>query len=411
MTNPPSDFLWGVATSGHQTEGFNVASDTWFLENVAPTVFMERSGIACDSYERWESDLDLVAGMGLNAYRFSIEWARVEPEPGRIDESALDHYSDVVDGCLARGLAPVVTFNHFTSPHWFAVRGGWLDPEAPDLFVRYVDAVMGRLGDRIALAVTFNEPNLSEMLTWSDIPSFISDLTRATLEAAGEATGVAQYRSANVMLPEDFDGMRAGMTEGHLAAKRAIKAHRADLPVGLSIAIVDDVAVPGGEALRDRKREEVYGHWLRVAAGDDFVGIQNYERIHYGPDGVVPPAPDTLMSDMGGAVMPDSLRGSIEYAHRMSGVPVFVTEHGMAASDDSLRAAFIPAAIEGMVAAMDAGVPVLGYCHWTLMDNFEWVFGYSQHFGLHAVDRDTMERIPKPSAHAYRQVVASWRTP
>ena len=128
----PADFLWGVATAGHQNEGDNVHSDTWFLENVTPTVFQERSGKAANGWELWESDLDLVAGMNLNAYRFSVEWARIEPVEGEFSEEALAHYEAVVDGCLARGLAPIVTFNHFTSPHWFAARGAWLDAEAPD---------------------------------------------------------------------------------------------------------------------------------------------------------------------------------------------------------------------------------------------------------------------------------------
>ncbi len=116
----PADFLWGVATAGHQNEGDNVTSDTWFLENVTPTIFKDRSGKATNGWELWESDLDIVAGLGLNAYRFSVEWARIEPVEGEFSEQALDHYEAVIDGCLSRGLAPIVTFNHFTSPHWFA---------------------------------------------------------------------------------------------------------------------------------------------------------------------------------------------------------------------------------------------------------------------------------------------------
>src|SRR6187431_196809 len=145
----PADFLWGVATAGHQNEGDNVDSDTWFLENVTPTVFQERSGKATNGWELWESDLDLVAGLGLNAYRFSVEWARIEPVEGEFSEEALAHYEALVDGCLARGLAPLVTFNHFTSPHWFAKRGAWLDAEASALFARYCGVVMDRFGDRI----------------------------------------------------------------------------------------------------------------------------------------------------------------------------------------------------------------------------------------------------------------------
>jgi len=396
----PSDFLWGVATAGHQNEGDNVDSDTWFLENVTPSVFQARSGKATNGWELWESDLDLVAGLGLNAYRFSVEWARIEPREREFTDEALAHYEAVIDGCLARGLAPIVTFNHFTSPHWFAARGAWLDPEAPELFARYCGVGMDRFGDRIALAVTFNEP---------DLPEFVVELERKTLEAAGRAAGVEKYRAGNVMLREDFGGMRAGMTAGHRAAKAVIKARRPDMRVGLSIAMVDDVAGPGGEATRDRKRAEVYEHWLELAQDDDFVGVQNYERIAYGPDGQLPPEPGASLNGMGTTVEPDSLRGAVEYAYSVAGVPILVSEHGVGTPDDSIRAAFIEPSLDGLARAIADGVPVIGYCHWTLMDNFEWIFGYGPKLGLHSVDPDTFERTAKPSAGVYAELVARFR--
>jgi beta-glucosidase len=157
-------FRWGVASAGHQTEGDNTESDTWFLEHVSPTVFREPSGKACNSYELWREDVDLVAALGLNTYRFSVEWVRVEPAEGRFSEEALAHYRAIVDYCLANGIAPVVTYNHFTAPHWFAARGSWLDPRAPELFARYCDLITERLGDGIAYAVTLNEPDLPALL-------------------------------------------------------------------------------------------------------------------------------------------------------------------------------------------------------------------------------------------------------
>ncbi|MFE1646705.1 glycoside hydrolase family 1 protein [Microbacterium sp. P01] len=405
----PADFLWGVATAGHQNEGDNVDSDTWFLENVTPTIFQDRSGKAANGWELWESDLDLVAGMDLNAYRFSVEWARIEPVEGQFSEEALAHYEALVDGCLARGLAPIVTFNHFTSPHWFAARGAWLNPESASLFARYCGVVMDRFGDRIALAVTFNEPDLPEMLTWAELPDFIADLERQTLEAAELATGAERYRAGNVMLHEDFAGMRAGMTAAHTAGKAAIKDRRADLRVGLSLAMCDDVAAPGGEEVRDRKRAEVYDYWLRLAREDDFVGVQNYERLYYGPDGLLPAEPGAVVNGMGTAVDPASLRGAVEYAYEISGVPILVSEHGVSTPDDSIRADFLSPSLDGLAQAIAGGVPVLGYCHWTLMDNFEWIFGYTPKLGLHEVDRETFERTAKPSAGVYAGLVRDAR--
>jgi beta-glucosidase len=413
MTEPdfprdfPSHFLWGVATAGYQNEGGNTASDIWFLEHVQPTIFAQRSGAACDSWNRWSEDLDLAASFGLNAYRFSVEWARVEAIDGVIDKDALAHYEQVIDGCLARGMAPIVTFSHFSAPHWFAAAGGWLATGAADRFAGYCDAVMHRFGDRIAVAVTLNEPNLPQLLSWAGLPPFVAELERATLQAAGAAAGAERYRVGNVVLHEEFDAMQAGLTRAHLAARVAIKAHRADLPVGLSIAISDDVAESGGEEVRDRKREEVYDHWLAVARDDDFIGVQNYEREHYGPQGRLPTPTGVPLNAMGTAIEPGSLAGAVRYAHAKSGVPVLVTEHGLGTPDDTLRAAFIRPSLDALAHVIGDGVPVFGYCHWTLLDNYEWIFGYDKQFGLVAVDRESFERTPKGSAAEYRRYVLS----
>ena len=242
----PSGFRWGVASSGHQTEGGNTQSDTWFLEHVRPTVFREPSGQACDSYARWREDVDLVVALGLDTYRFSVEWARVEPAEGEFSAPDLAHYRAIVDHCLA--------------------------------------------------------------------------------------------------------------------------------------------------SVRDRKRAEVYGRWLRLARDDDFVGVQNYELAQYDGAGPVPPPPGAMRNQVGWHVHPRSLAGAVRYAHEATGVPVFVTEHGLAELDDGHRAAFLSPALAGLLDAIEDGVPVLGYLHWTLLDNFEWIFGYDVRFGLHEVDRETFAR-------------------
>jgi beta-glucosidase len=400
----PEGFLWGVASAGHQVEGDNVTSDTWFAEQVQPSVFREPSGRACNGYELWRDDVDLAAGMGLNAYRFSVEWARVEPLEGEYDVTALAHYEAIVDRCLDQGVAPVVTFSHFTAPHWFAARGAWLDTEAPALFARYCGRVMEAFGDRIAWAVTLNEPNLTRLLTWVALPDFVRDLERATLEAASTAAGVPRYRLGNVMVPEELDAMADGLAAAHRAARDAIKAHRPDLPVGLSLAVVDDVVVGNDASVRDRKRREVYESWLDLVRDDDFVGVQNYERNWYDGQGAVDATGQQPGGGLYSGVDPASLAGAVRYVAETTGVPVLVTEHGMATDDDTRRAAFIEPSLSGLLDAIEDGVPVLGYCHWSLMDNFEWIFGYSEHLGLHTVDRETFVRTPKPSAHVYAAI-------
>ncbi len=401
----PEGFVWGVAGAGHQVEGNNANSDIWFLEQQEPSVFREPSGLACNSYELWAEDIDLVAGLGCNAYRFSVEWARVEPEPGVFDDDALDHYEAIVDRCVELGLAPVVTFNHFSCPHWFAAMGNVVADEGPDLFARYCAKVTERFGDRMAYAVTINEPNLHRLLAWLDLPRFVRDLERSTLESAAAEAGVERYLVANVVVPEDYDGFQRGFTAAHRAAKAAIKAIRPDLPVGLSIAVVDDVCVGDDATVRDAKRADLYEHWLQVAAEDDFIGVQNYERRWYDGDGEVVLEPDAPKNGMGSAIDPASLEGSVRYVHERAGVPVLVTEHGVSTPDDTLRAAFIEPSIAGLAAAVSDGVPVVGYCHWTLIDNFEWVFGFEGQLGLHSLNRDTFERSRKPSADVYERIV------
>jgi beta-glucosidase len=291
------------------------------------------------------------------------------------------------------------------------MRGGWLAPDAASLFARYCGRVIDAIGQDIAYAVTLNEPNLARLLTWIQLPDVVRELERATLEAASKATGVDRYRLANVMLPEEMDAMADGMTAGHLAARAAIKARRPELPVGLSIALIDDQVVGDDATVRDRKRAEVYGRWLQLARGDDFVGVQNYERARYDGSGPVPPPDGAVRNHMGSDIYPPSLAHVVRYAHDATGVPVLVTEHGLAHDDDTYRGPFIEASLGELHGVIADGVPVLGYLHWTLLDNFEWIFGYDFHYGLHAVDRESFVRTAKPSVATYSRIVRANSVP
>jgi beta-glucosidase len=400
----PKDFIWSAATAGHQVEGNNTNSDCWFLENVTPTIFKEPSGKACNSYELWQTDIDLAKGLNLNAYRFSIEWARIEPVEGTFDEKELAHYETIIDYCIANRLEPIVTLNHFVNPHWFAMKGGWLAEDSAERFARYCGFITSRLGSKLKRVVTLNEPNLPHALSWIHLPEFVNDLTRKTLVAAAEATGVQSYKSANVVAPEDVVIIEDGLEKGHRAARIEIKKQAPHLQVGLSIAIIDDRVEGNDATLRDRKRAECYGRWLEVAKTDDFIGVQNYEAATYnGTEEVVPPA-DAPRNGMGQPIDPTSLAGCVAYAHEVTGKPVFITEHGVNAEDDAIRQSFMPASLVELEKLVAAGVPVLGYTHWSLLDNFEWIFGYGPKFGLFSVDRETFVRSPKPSSAIYAQI-------
>ncbi len=396
----PKGFLWGASTAGHQVEGNNTNSDQWLLENVTPTITGARSGDAVNSLEQWPADLDVVKAIGLNSYRFSLEWARIEPDPGMFSLAMLDHYKRIVDGCRARGITPVLTFNHYTTPRWFAAQGGWLHPQSPALFTRFCERAARHLAADVGMATTLNEPNLAKLLPLVLPPQFIGGL-RANLAAAARAANVPKFVVANTVPPEDVPGVTANMLKGHKAARDAIKGVRPDLPVGVSLAMADDQAV-GANSLRDAKRAELYGEWLNAAKGDDFIGVQNYERNIWDSKGKVQAPAGGLRNFRGAEVYAPSLAGAVRYAHQATGIPVVVTEHGVGTNDDTVRAALIPAALRDLKAAMDDGVPVKGYLHWSLLDNYEWGAGFDDgRFGLCAVDRQTWKRSPKPSAAVY----------
>ena len=283
--NFPSGFLWGAATAGHQIEGNNVNSDMWLLENVKPTTFSEPSADADNSFQLWPEDLNLVRDIGLNSYRFSLEWARIEPEPDLFSVAMLDHYKAMIEGCRSRGIIPVVTFNHYTTPRWFAARGAWTKPDAVDLFARFCDRVARHCAGSIGYAMTFNEPNSFNMFAGIFPPKFDA-AQRAMNAAAAHASGSDTF--VNPLFPEPAVAplVQSTLISAHKAGRAAIKAARSDLPVGVSLAIVDDQA-QGAHSVRDAERKAFYGDWLEVAKGDDFLGVQNYGRTIWNDQGRV----------------------------------------------------------------------------------------------------------------------------
>lgn len=400
----PKGFIWGAATSGHQTEGNNVNSDQWLLETVKPQLPASPSGDACNSFELWRQDLDLARDMNLNAYRFSIEWSRIEPAEGLFSIAMLDHYKAIAEGCRARGLQPVVTLCHFTTPRWFAAQGGWTNPGSPALFVRYCDRVMRHMGSLFRYVTTFNEPNNALLLQSVFPPPFFGAL-QAALAACATASGGTHFTVGNTVLPEDVASITANMLAAHAAGRRAIKAVRSDVPVGVTLAILDDQAAGPG-SVRDARRETFYGPWLRAARGDDYVGVQNYERAVWDAKGKLPAPKGVPVNHAGVEIYPASLANAVRYAHQQTGVPILVTEHGVGTTDDRQRAMLIPAALQHLKAAIDDGVPVKGYIHWSLLDNYEWGGDDKARFGLIAVDKTTFRRTPKPSSRVLAQIAA-----
>jgi beta-glucosidase len=400
----PKGFLWGAATAAYQVEGNNLNSDVWALEHTQPTSFSERSGDAANSFELWPRDLDLVKALGLNTYRFSLEWARIEPVRGQFSIAMLDHYKALIAGCRARGLLPVVTFNHFTTPIWFAANEGWSNAEAPDLFARYCRRTAEHLSEHIAYATTLNEPNLVGMLEVA-LPggrgAKLMAGDKAMAAAAARTYGVPLFLSGNPVYVPDRFVVQTNMIAGHMAGRDAIKAVRPDLPVGVSLAMNDDQAAGPDTAMRDSMRAQLYDPWLEAARGDDFIGVQNYYRAVWGKTEKLPAPTDAVLNEGGSEIFPASLAGAVRYAYSKCPLPVFVTEHGTDVTDDTKRAWLIPAALAELHKTIAEGIPVLGYVHWSLVDNYEWFQGYKPKYGLCSVDRITFVRTPKPSAHLF----------
>lgn len=396
----PAGFLWGAASAGHQVEGQNTSSDVWLLEHVEGSIFAEKSGDACDSYHRWPDDLDLVAGLGLNSYRFSLEWARIEPEPGEFSLAALDHYRRVLEGCHARGLTPIVTFHHFVSPRWLLGAGGWEAPETAERFAAFCGRATEHLGDLIGLACTMNEPNLPDLLAVLGVAGGPRE-ARAHFPMfahAAAALGVDPNTIAPFQLTSSDEAFAVKLA-GHRAGRDAITAVRGDLPVGWTLANTDYHATEGAEDVVADIRARINGRYLGESRDDDFVGVQTYNRTLLGPDGRPAPVPEgALLNSTGEEIYPWVLESVIREAAEIAGVPVYVTENGLSTDDDTQRVAFFDEAIGCVARCLADGIDVRGYVAWTLLDNFEWIFGYGPKFGLAAVDRTTFTRTPKPSA-------------
>jgi beta-glucosidase len=391
----PQGFLWGAATAAHQVEGNNTNSESWVLEHLPSTIFAEPSGDACDHYHRYPSDIALLAQLGLNAYRFSVEWARIEPEEGEFSLAALDHYRRMLATCHEHGLTPMVTFHHFTSPRWLYRYGGWLDAKTPERFARYCERVTAHLGDLIGAACTLNEPNIAAVLSHV-LPFDLEsgpwwDEAAQALNAPRDRVGLFQYVARREA--------REVILAAHRRGYEVIKAGRGDFPLGMTIALHDIQEGEGGAERTVEYRRKLADDFLEPLRGDDFVGVQNYSRMLIGPEGPLPPPASAELNQMNEEFYPAGLAGAVRYAAQVTGIPVMVTENGLATTDDSRRVAYFQQALAGLAECITSGVDVRGYFCWSALDNFEWVSGYRPKFGIIAVDRETQMRTPKPSAY------------
>lgn len=419
----PENFLIGAATAAHQVEGNNIHSDLWAMEHMKHTSFIEPSLDAVDHYNRYEKDIKLMADAGLNAYRFSIEWARIEPEEGHFDSEAVDHYKAVIACCKKYGIEPFVTLHHFSSPKWLMSKGGWEASTTPEDFAHYVRFIIGELGSELHYICTINEANMGIQV--AAIAERYKRQMMAQMQAAqsggnsadgsvqvginlqkmmeGQKAAAAENLEVfGVEKVENFTSMRTRegdllILKAHELAKKEIKALYPDIKVGLTLSLHDIQPQEDGMERAKKEWDEEFMHYLPYVKDDDFLGVQNYTRSLIGADGQLPNPDGAELTQMNYEFYPEALEHVLRKVAKDFHGDLYVTENGIATADDTRRVAFIDTALKGIVSCINDGLPVKSYFHWSLLDNFEWQKGYSMTFGLIAVDRSTQTRHPKES--------------
>ncbi|MFA5088163.1 MAG: glycoside hydrolase family 1 protein [Candidatus Omnitrophota bacterium] len=418
----PKDFFWGAATSSHQVEGNNTNNDWWRWEETR--VPQARSGQACDHWNRFEEDFKLAQSLGHTAYRFSIEWSRVEPQEGQWDSSALDHYMKFIASLRSKGIEPMVTLHHFTLPSWLARQGGWGSEKTPELFARYAEKVTEALGSDVHYWMTLNEP-----VVYAYKGYMIGEWPPG-VKSSKEAIKVFK----NLLL-------------GHVLAYERIKESYIkkgwEKPlVGIAQSVLIFRAC-SDTSLRDRIAAR-FRHWmfnhlfvqalvrgkayciglfnihLPKANTLDFIGLNYYTRDFvlykgFGFPGILGQACTATVAQnrhtgkdnfLSWEIYPKGLYTFLKDFSRYK-LPLLVSENGIGTDDDAERVSFIVEHLKAVARAMENGAPVIGYLYWSLLDNYEWAEGFVPRFGLIEVDYKTQERKIRGSARKFEEIIRS----
>jgi beta-glucosidase len=443
-TRFPSDFVWGVCNAAFQWEGAALEDgkgpSDWDMFTRKPGAILggDRLDVACDGYHRYQEDVDLMKQFGIQAHDLSIAWSRVLPEgAGKPNEKGLDFYDRFIDANLAAGVEPWVTLYHWDLPLALYRRGGWLNRDIADWFADYATLVVERLSDRVSHWVTFEEPSgviglgygsgeeaPGDQLALSEVLQAAHNLLRSHGKAV-QAIRASTTQSAKVgAAPGASVRMPASDSQADLeAARAAMFSHvRKDLDTniwwsdpmffgrypedGLELFAADGPSIHAGDM-------------ETIAQPLDFYGVTMYSgsRVRATANGGFEQAPHpqgSPKSSLGWSVQPDALYWGPRLLHERYGVPIVIAENGMSGHDwvsldgavhDPLRIDFMRRSLLQLERAIDDGVPVEGYFHWTWMDNFECAEGFRARFGLVHCDFETLKRTPKDSASWYRDVI------
>ncbi len=418
----PKGFLWGTATAAHQVEGNNIHSDWWEWEKIPGKIKKnERSGIACDHWGRFEVDLSLMRELGVNAYRFSIEWAKIEPREGEMNDEAIRHYQNVVRLLLGAGIEPLITLHHFTSPRWWAERGLWAAPGAATAFCGYAKLVYREIAAECTRFTTVNEPLVH--LGGAYVLGLTPPEKKGFLNLKAPLVGMLEcHRDAYWALHADAAERGRKIDIGMAHHVRVFDPKRRWNPVDILTAGALDRAfnwtLP--DALETGKlRMKIPGlvnidlEIPGLARTQDSFGLNYYSRdlVTLGfKDGrlepVLSPKSGRPTNDLGWELYPEGFLRSLRRVHeRYPRLSVLVTENGIADHADRNRSEFIREHVDTLSAAVSEGIPVTGYLYWSLLDNFEWIEGFDPRFGLVEMDYRDLSRKPRPSFYKYRDLI------
>jgi len=401
MIQFPKEFYWGSATSSYQVEGHNTNADWWAWEQKANK---EQSREACRHYELYEQDFDLVKSLNHNAHRLSIEWSRIEPVEGSFSDEAIVHYINVIKALRRRGIEPMVTLHHFTNPQWFSDSGGWNDRRCIKRFLRYCEFVTRALARGVHYWFTINEPTVyfSHAYLWGMWPpqakSFLK--TKAVYHLLNEAH-----------------------VEAYQLIHRIYKELNLSKPA-VSIAQHMQAIVPCHKSLKNRLAVSLREYWYNQVILDyfvqrkclDFIGVNYYSRhlVDVKSWWIGNLLMETCQENhhplkknsLGWDIYPEGLN-QVLLSLKKYKLPVIIAENGICTTDDQVRWDFIQNHLKATHRAIEQGVDVKGYLYWSLMDNFEWAYGYGPRFGLVDINYNTFQRTPRESAIKFGEICKS----
>jgi beta-glucosidase len=409
----PDGFLWGCATAAHQVEGQNTNNNWFFWENQQGKIFNgQKAGLACDWWGgRWREDFDRAAQTGQNAHRLSVEWSRIQPEPGRWDENALEVYRTMIRGLIERNMTPLVTLHHFSDPIWVMEQGGWENDAIVGQFETFAIKVVEALKEYVTLWVTINEPNVYTQGGYmgGQFPPGKNDLKAAYTVMRNMLKGhAATYHAIKKIQPH----ARVGVAHHYRGFEPAHAASPADRWMASFLSRNFNESFANAAATGDfrfaMRRERI----PQAANTQDFIGLNYYTReyITFKPlalkslfyKGSYNPA--SPVSETGFiALEPKGFYQALKWCTGFN-KPIIVTENGVEDSQDRLRSRYLFEHVHQMWRAINYTWPIKGYFHWSLVDNFEWERGWSQRFGLWGLDVETQTRLHRPSVDAYADI-------